>query len=148
MTTQHGEIATTIRVRYSECDSMGYLHHGRYFDYLEVARLELLRTHGVRYRDCEAEGVFFVLAKLSCRYLRPIRNDDQVVVRVRIERITGARIDHAYEMEVDGVKTTEASTTLACVGRDGKPRPMPGYFWTGESDATAGGVARGRDTKA
>ncbi|MCH7701615.1 MAG: acyl-CoA thioesterase [Planctomycetes bacterium] len=148
MTTERGEIATTIRVRYSECDSMGYLHHGRYFDYLEVARLELLRAHGVRYRDCEAEGVFFVLAKLSCRYLRPIRNDDQVVVRVWIQRITGARIDHAYEMEVDGVKTTEASTTLACVGRDGKPRPMPGYFWTGESDETVGGVARGGDTQA
>lgn len=148
MTTEHSEIATTIRVRYSECDSMGYLHHGRYFDYLEVARLELLRTNGVRYRECEAEGVFFVVAKLSCRYLRPIRNDDQVVVRAWIERITGARIDHAYEMEVDGIKMTEASTTLACVGRDGKPRPMPGYFWTGESDETVLGRRGGGNAPA
>ena len=146
MATKRGEMATTIRVRYSECDSMGYLHHGHYFNYLEVARIELLRAHGVRYRDCEAEGVFFVVAKLACRYFRPIRYDDQVVVNVWIDRITGARIDHAYRFEVDGIKMTEASTTLACVGHDGKPRAMPGYLWTGESDDSAGSLKHGRDT--
>jgi len=119
-----------IRVRYAECDSMGYLHHAKYFEFLEEARTEALRAQGFRYRDLEQEGVFFVVAKLSCRYHHPIRYDDAVTVRTTIERFTRTRIDHAYQLFVDGRLTTEAATTLACVGRDGKPRVMPDRIWS------------------
>ncbi len=119
-----------IRVRYAECDSMGYLHHARYLEYLEEARTEALRAQGYRYRDLEREGVFFVVAKLSCRYRLPIRYDDVVTVRTTIERFTRTRIDHAYEFLVDGRTTSEANTTLACVGRDGKLRVMPDRLWS------------------
>ena len=119
-----------IRVRYAECDSMGYLHHARYLEYLEEARTEALRAQGVRYRDLEQEGVLFVVARLSCRYLLPIRYDDVVTVRTTIERFTRTRIDHAYEFTVDGRVASEAHTTLACVGRDGRPRVMPDRIWS------------------
>lgn len=119
-----------IRVRYAECDAMGYLHHGRYFEFLEEARTELLRLQGFRYRDLEASGVFFVVAKLSCRYHAPIRYDDVVEVQTRIERFTRTRIDHAYRLFVDGRLTTEAGTTLACIGRSGKLQVMPDRIWS------------------
>ena len=119
-----------IRVRYAECDSMGYLHHGKYFEYLEEARTEALRQRGFAYRDLEADGVFLVVAKLSCRYYHPIRYDDLVTVRTTIERFTRTRIDHAYQLFVNQTLTTEAATTLACVGRDGKLRVMPDRIWS------------------
>ena len=120
----------SIRVRYAKCDSLGYLHHSKYFDYLEEARTEALRAQGYRYRDMEAEGVFFVVAKLSCRYLRPIRYDDLVTVHTRIERFTRTRIDHAYKVMRDDALMAEATTTLACVGRDGQPIVMPDKIWS------------------
>ncbi len=119
-----------IRVRYAECDAMGYLHHARYLEYLEEARTEALRVRGFRYRDLEADGVFFVVARLSCRYHRPIRYDDVVTIQTSIDRFSRTRIDHAYRMLCDGELRYEAATTLACVGHDGRPRVMPDHLWS------------------
>ena len=100
-----------IRVRYAECDAMGYLHHARYLEYLEEARTEALRALGFRYRDLEADGVFFVVAKLACRFLRPIRYDDRVTIRTSIERFTRTRIDHDYKLLCDDQLMAEEAET-------------------------------------
>ena len=52
-----------IRVRYSETDAMGLLHHSNYLAYLEVGRTELFRIQGGNYRRMEELGLFFVVAK-------------------------------------------------------------------------------------
>jgi acyl-CoA thioester hydrolase len=114
-----------IRVRYAECDPMGYLHHSKYFEYFEMGRTELLRAGGVRYRDLEERGVLFVVAKTACTFRRPARYDDVLSLQVRIVRQTRARIDHEYRMVRDGVILCEATTTLACVDRTGHPIPIP-----------------------
>lgn len=124
-------VSVDFRVRYAECDAMGYLHHARYWEYFEVARTELLRENGIRYRDLEREGVLFVVYKATCKYIRPIRYDDLVTVTVRVERITRTRVDHTYVITRDGEKTCEAASTLACVGRNGHPRVMPEPLWSG-----------------
>lgn len=114
-----------IRVRYAECDPMGYLHHSKYFEYFEMGRTELLRASGVSYRDLEAGGVLFVVAKLECRFRRPAQYDDVLKLQVRITRRSRARIDHEYRIYRDGVLLCEASTILACVNREGQPIPIP-----------------------
>ena len=123
--------ACEFRVRYAETDAMGYLHHAKYWEYFEHARTELLRHNGFRYRDLEAEGVFFVVYKAACRYIGPIRYDDLVTVRVTVDRVTRTRVDHSYAVERDGERLTEATSTLACVGTDGSPRLMPDSLWRG-----------------
>ena len=118
-----------IRVRYAECDPMGYLHHAKYFEYLEISRTEFLRASGMSYREMEAKGVFFVVAKLEIRYKAPIRYDDVVTVQTQVERITRTRVDHSYRIINNGVLATEASSTLACVNDQGKPILMPDDLW-------------------
>ena len=118
-----GEI--TVRVRYAEADPMGYLHHAKYFEFFEMGRTELLRRVGSRYRDLEDRGYLFVVFALQAKYHRPARYDDELVIRTRVERVTRARIDHRYEVLRDGMLLCEASTTLACVGRDGRPVAIP-----------------------
>ena len=119
-----------FRVRYAECDAMGYLHHARYWEYFEHVRTELLRQNGVRYRDLEEAGTLFVVYKAACKYVQPIRYDDVVQVTCRVERLTRTRVDHSYVIHRDGQTLTEASSTLACVGRDGRPKVMPDELWT------------------
>ena len=46
-----------IRVRYAETDQMGYVYHGNYAAYFEVARTEAFRQLGISYKDLEADGV-------------------------------------------------------------------------------------------
>lgn len=116
-----------IRVRYAECDPMGYMHHSRYFEYFEMGRTELLRAAGVRYRDLEEQGVLFVVARVACTFRRPARYDDLLKLQVRIVRQTRARIDHEYKLLRDGVVLCEATSTLACVDRSGRPIAIPEY---------------------
>jgi len=118
-----------FRVRYAECDAFGYLHHAKYWEYFEQARTELLRAMGIRYRDLESQGVFFVVYKCSCKYVRPVVYDDLVSVRVDVVRTSHTRVDHAYEVTRDGELTCQAATTLACVDREGRPQVMPPALW-------------------
>jgi acyl-CoA thioester hydrolase len=114
-----------IRVRYPECDPMGLVHHARYLEYLEMGRTELLRRWGFRYRDLEARGVFFVIVHVDIRYRVPARYDDTLVLTTSIARQTRARIDHEYTLTRDGRVLAEATTTVACVDREGRPIPIP-----------------------
>lgn len=121
-----------IRVRYAEVDSMGVLHHSRFWVYFEMGRTELLRAAGVAYADLERQGVFFAVAKCSAKYLAPARYDDLLVLTTRITRMGAARIDHAYELrrKSDGQLLATAETTLACIGRDGQIIPIPDFVRT------------------
>jgi len=115
----------TIRVRYAESDPMGYLHHSKYFEYFEMGRTELLRRAGFRYRDLEARGVLFAVAKVECRFRAPAHYDDELVLSTKIDRMTRARIDHSYVLRRGATVLCEAKTTLACIGRDGRLIPIP-----------------------
>ena len=122
-----------IRTRYAECDAMGYLHHSKYWEYFEIVRTDLLRQQGFRYRDLEEQGVLFVVYKAACKYIKPIRYDDLVRVTVFVERTTRARVDHSYQIHLGNTLHCEATSTLVCVGRDGKPRLMPDSLWAHRS---------------
>jgi acyl-CoA thioester hydrolase len=126
------EQTITIRVRYSEVDAMGYLHHSRYLQYFEMGRIELLRTLGHGYADLESQGFFFVVVKAECQFKAPARYDDQLQLTTRIKRQTYVRIDHVYELKRDNTLVATAATTIACVGRDGKLREIPKSLAAGE----------------
>ena len=95
MLSQH---EVTLRVRYNECDPMGYLHHANYLVYFEIARTELLRAAGGNYRDMEAQGQFVVVVRADCHYRRPARYDDLLRVHVRIAGVSAAKIEHEYRV--------------------------------------------------
>jgi acyl-CoA thioester hydrolase len=124
MTT--GEI--TIRVRYAETDRMGLLHHANFLVYFEQGRTELLRAHGMSYRDLEDQGYLLVLTKVEVRYRGPARFDDLVTLRTSVVKTTAVRIDHRYEMFCEGRLVAEGSSTLACVDRAGRPQPLPEFL--------------------
>ena len=104
---------------------MGYLHHSRYLQYFEMGRVELLRAAGHAYADLERQGVFFVVVKVECKYKAPARYDELLELTTRITKQTVVKIEHAYELRRDGILLAEATTVIACVGRDGQVRPIP-----------------------
>jgi acyl-CoA thioester hydrolase len=114
-----------IRVRYAETDRMGLLHHANYLVYFEQARTELLRQLGMTYKDLEDQGFLLVLTKIEVRYKSPARYDDVLTIRTTVERSTAVRIDHRYEVSCEGRLVAEATSTLACVNREGRPQALP-----------------------
>jgi acyl-CoA thioester hydrolase len=121
-----GEI--TIRVRYAETDRMGLMHHANYLVYFEQGRTELLRAHGLTYKDFEDQGYLLVLTRAEIRYRSPAHYDDLLTIRTTVVRTTAVRIDHRYEVLRDSTLIAEGSTTLACVDRDGRVQALPGIL--------------------
>ena len=116
-----------IKVRYSEVDRMGVVHHSRFFEYLEMGRTEALRALGVSYKEIEAKGKFLVVVKASCRFRAPARYDDELIIRTKVEKVTLTRIDHSYKIfRNNGSEVlAEAETTLACVDGSGNVQQIP-----------------------
>jgi acyl-CoA thioester hydrolase len=114
-----------IRVRYAETDAMGVLHHAQHFVYFEQGRTELLRLNGVRYRDMEERGIFYVVARLECRYRAPARYDDLLTLTTTTERLTPVRVEHGYRLTREDRLLAEGHSTLVSVGRDGRPLALP-----------------------
>ena len=136
---------TRIQVRYVECDPMGVAHHSSYLPWMEMGRTELLRAVGESYAALEAAGVFLVVTKDEVKYRRPIRYDDVIELRTTVTGSSKVKLMHGYELvlmerggkvpdhaadasvPLDGVCAV-GSTELACVGRDGRPRALPGWL--------------------
>jgi len=114
-----------IRVRYAETDAMGYLHHAQYLVYFEQGRTELLRQNGVRYRDMEQRGSYYVVARMECRFLAPAHYDDLLTLTTTTERLTPVRVEHSYRLDRGDKVLAEGRSTLVAVGPDGKPKALP-----------------------
>ena len=115
-----------VRVRYVECDPMGVAHHSAFAVWFEMGRTELLRrSSDVPYRRLESEGVFFAVTRLDVRFRRPARYDDVLTLHTRITGTGRAKIEHGYELYRDAELIATASTTVACLDRNGRPQPLP-----------------------
>lgn len=114
-----------LRVRYDECDPMGFVHHANYMKYFEIARTDLYRARGGNYRDFEESGLFVVVAKIECRYHLPAKYDDLLSIQVKIDRITEAKIEQSYLVERVGKRIVTGSVTLAVIDREGRLQRIP-----------------------
>ena len=119
------EISLDVRVRYVECDPMGVVHHSVYPVWLEMARTELLRRQGFAYRELEARGVYFVVARLNLRYQRPARYDDALTIHAKVEPTAGVKIEHRYRVCRGQQLVARAESTIVCVDEDGALQRVP-----------------------
>jgi acyl-CoA thioester hydrolase len=114
-----------IDVRYYETDGQGVVHHANYFQYFELARVEMLKAMGHDYAELERDGVFLVVHTIACKYHRPARFGNRLRIITKVARATLARIDHQYQVFIGADLIAEASSTIACIDRDGHVRRMP-----------------------
>lgn len=75
---------TQLRVRYGETDRMGYVYYGKYAEYFEVGRAELIRTLGITYKAVEERGILMPVADLEIRYRRPAFYDDVLTIHTTV----------------------------------------------------------------
>ncbi len=122
MLRQH---AIEFRVRYQETDAQGRVHHANYLTYFEMGRVEILRASGHSYRQMEEEGVFLVVAEISCRYRRGAIYDDLLRLVTTTRRAHGVRVWHEYQIFRDNELLVTGESVLACVNREGQLQRLP-----------------------
>ena len=105
-----------LRVRYSDTDQMGYVYYGRYASYYEVARVELFRNLGFSYKKLEEEGIGMPVIDMETKYLLPIKYDEEITIRTRIEKLPSSRIIFHYEiLNQNNELANTAKTTLTFI---------------------------------
>ncbi len=92
------EHSTKIRVRYGETDQMGYMYYGNYAEFYEVGRVEMLRSLGLTYSGMEQSGIKMPVLELNCKYLKPALYDEEITVKVVMDKMPGIRIHFRYEL--------------------------------------------------
>ncbi len=88
-----------LRVRYGETDQMGFVYYGVYAQYYEVARVEALRSLGIRYADLETtHQIWMPVVNMQVRYLRPAKYDDLLTILTTVPSLPSNDIRFRYEI--------------------------------------------------
>jgi acyl-CoA thioester hydrolase len=139
---------TTIRVRYAETDQMGVVYHGNYFTWFEVGRVDFCRQLGLEYKQMELQDdSFIVVADAHCRYKRPARFDDVLVIRTTLLTSQRRTVKFGYEILNPETKELIATGETMHVFCDklGRPKSLPEkyrtYFPATESRSVAAHAA-------
>ncbi|MBL4674734.1 MAG: acyl-CoA thioesterase [Mucilaginibacter sp.] len=103
---------TRIRVRYGETDQMGYMYYGNYAEFFEVGRVEMLRSLGLTYSGMEASGVMMPVLELKCKYLKPARYDEEITVKVTMDKMPGIKIHFRYDLYNEREELIHVGETL------------------------------------
>ena len=116
----------TLRVYYEDTDFSGAVYHAGYLRFLERGRTEFLRALGVEQAQLrrDADGLVFVVTRLSIDYLRPALMDDVLTVTTTLEEVRGAMMrvrQVAARGETDLVR---AEVCVAAV-REGRAVRLP-----------------------
>jgi len=119
---------TCLRVRYAETDQMGVVYYANYLVWMEIGRVEFVRSRGFNYKHLEeSEGLFLAVLEANCRYRHPARYDQQIVVETEVTDANTRVIQFGYE-----IRCAETSRVLAngwtrhiWLNRDWRPVQLP-----------------------
>jgi acyl-CoA thioester hydrolase len=122
---------TEIRVRYADTDQMKVVYHGKYLEYFELGRSDLIRSLGMPYGELEARGILLPVIEAFAQYRRPARYDDLLHVESFVNNLPQATLKIEYRIYHEGDKEllAEGYTIHSFLNAStNKPTRAPSYF--------------------
>lgn len=120
-----------LRSRYGETDQMGYVYYGRYLEYFEVARTEMIRSLGVPYSRLEEDGYMLPVVYSQIAYKSPVFYDEVMTVEVSVFEKPAVRLDTFYRVLTDRLDKPHVLGQVTLCFTDAetrKPCRAPQYF--------------------
>ena len=103
-----------FKVRYSETDQMGFVHHSNYLKYFELARIEWLNAVEFSYKRLEENGVIMPVIDAEIFFKSPAFFDDLLSVELTLLEMPKIKVKFKYlVMNQLGNEVATGSTTLA-----------------------------------
>jgi acyl-CoA thioester hydrolase len=122
---------SSLRVRYADTDQMKFAYYGKFFEYFEQGRSDLLRSIGLPYPEIEAMGLLLPVVEAHANYRRAARYDDLLSVVTYMREAPIARVRLDYEVFKDGESEliVDGYTIHSFVNAaTGKPTRAPAQF--------------------
>lgn len=117
-------------VQYYETDQMQIVHHSNYIRWFEEARLQAMKFLGAPYDVLEEKGIIIPVLSASAVYRAPFRFGDTFLVRMKIVKFNGIKMDIVYEIynKKTEILSTTGETSHAFLGCDRKPLRLKKEF--------------------
>ena len=118
---------TSYRIIYGDTDQMGVVYYANYLKWFEMGRTEFLREIGIPYSSIEERGLCFPVTEVSCRYYRPARYDDQLLIETTLTSLGGVTLTFCYRVsrQDDELLLASGWTKHACVDLKGDVTKIP-----------------------
>ncbi len=118
---------TTIRVRYADTDKMQFVYNGKYLEYFEVGRTEVLRNIGLPYSELEKKGYQLPLMEAGLKYKNPAHYDDELNIEATIRELYTAKVHIEYKItrKEDGALIATGFTDHMFIKEDTKRPTKP-----------------------
>jgi len=122
---------TEIRVRYADTDQMQFVYNGKYLEYFEVGRTELIRSSGLSYSKIESEGYQLPLIEAHIKYISAAFYDDILVIETSLKEIPKFKMKLEYKIfrKENNELVTEGYTEHIFVKKDTKKPVRPPKFF-------------------
>jgi acyl-CoA thioester hydrolase len=117
----------TVRVYYEDTDAGGIVYYANYLKFFERARTEWLRSLGIHQQDLLAlDGVAFVVRSATVDYLAGARLDDELSLRLTVEKLGRASVQFAQQAWRGDTLLSTADVKVGCVDvATMRPRSLP-----------------------
>jgi acyl-CoA thioester hydrolase len=89
---------TEIRIRYADTDQMQFVYNGKYLEYFEVGRTEMLREIGLPYSTLEKEGYQLPVLEAHVKYHHPAFYDEVLIIKSFLKEYPLLKIHIDYEI--------------------------------------------------
>jgi acyl-CoA thioester hydrolase len=117
------------RVIFADCDPMRIMYYGNYFRLFEIGRAELFRRLGHPFLQYIARGLYLAVIETTCCYLKPVRYDDELIIRAGVTEVGRARLQISYEVVgTEGAVRAHGSTRHVVLDEAGRPQRLPAEF--------------------
>ena len=108
------------RVAWVDTDAGGRIHFTAAFRWAEAAETELMRRLGL----ANADWGNFPRRKVEAEYLKVLRFDDEIEVRLRVDNVGRTSVTYAWTIAKDGEPHIKGRHTVVHVNADGQPEPL------------------------
>jgi acyl-CoA thioester hydrolase len=111
--------STEIRIRYADTDQMKFVYNGKFFEYFEVGRAEMMREIGLTYKVIESKGFYMPVRETFIRFKNPAYYDELLVIESRVEKLPDIKvhIDHIIKSKERNVIVAEGYIELVFVNQ-------------------------------
>jgi acyl-CoA thioester hydrolase len=101
----HNTHRTDIQMRFCDTDALGHVNNARYAEYIELARLEFLRSLGTSVQS-------LILASLYIDYRRQVSLNERIHVDTWIEKLGNSSITTAHAIFANGERAADVRSVV------------------------------------
>lgn len=123
--------AAEYRVTFADTDLMGVVYYANYLNWFEIGRAEYFRKLvGIPYTEIVALGINTPVTEAYCKYIKPARYDDVLLIDTGVVELKRAsiRFEYAVIQKQGNVKLAEGYTVHAFLNKEGKIVRIPEHI--------------------